>query len=91
MRKLHVAVIFCLAAASPLAQSARAQQQQRRELTASEASYREARRVLDAALAAYGGVETVRSVENYSIHYDGALVHRTQSRRPEPPDRKSVV
>lgn len=84
MRKLHVAVIFCLVASGPLAQTARAQRQWR-ELTASEASYREARRVLDAALAAYGGVETVRSVENYSIRYDGALVHRNQSRRPDPP------
>jgi glyoxylase-like metal-dependent hydrolase (beta-lactamase superfamily II) len=84
VRKLHVAAIFCLAASTLLAQSARAQQQ-RRELTASEASYREAKRVLDAALAAYGGVETLRAVENYSIRYDGALVHRNQSRRPEPP------
>ncbi|HLL75642.1 MAG TPA: MBL fold metallo-hydrolase [Pyrinomonadaceae bacterium] len=84
MRKSHVAAFFCLVTSAAILAPAAAQGQ-RREPTASETSYREARRVLDAALAAYGGVETVRSVENYSIRYDGALVHRNQSRRPDPP------
>jgi glyoxylase-like metal-dependent hydrolase (beta-lactamase superfamily II) len=72
------ATALALAALPAAAQTAR-------QPTASEQSYREAKRVLDAALEAYGGAELLRTVENYSIRYDGALVHRNQSHRPEPP------
>lgn len=51
----------------------------------SERSYFEARRVLEAAITAYGGREALRSIENYSIKFSGETVHRNQSLRPEPP------
>ncbi|HEV2763934.1 MAG TPA: MBL fold metallo-hydrolase [Pyrinomonadaceae bacterium] len=53
--------------------------------TVAERSYREARRVVDAAVEAYGGLEALRGVQNFTLRYEGHHVQRNQSRRPEPP------
>lgn len=44
-------------------------------------SYLKARAVLDRAVAAYGGVEALRSIENVSIKVEGDSVHRNQSKK----------
>ncbi len=64
---------------------------QTKELTASEQSYREARRVLDAGLAAYGGLDTLRTIENFTIRHEGHTVHRHQSRRTEAPYERTPL
>jgi len=53
--------------------------------TISEDSYRAARGVIEAAITAYGGREALRSIENFSIKFDGDNIHRNQSRRADPP------
>jgi len=60
-------------------------QQVRGNVPVSERSYREARRVLEAAIASYGGRDALRTIENFSVRFDGESVHRNQSRRPDPP------
>ncbi|HEV2881948.1 MAG TPA: MBL fold metallo-hydrolase [Pyrinomonadaceae bacterium] len=64
---------------------------QTRELTTSEQSYREARRVLDAGLAAYGGLDALRTIENFTIRHEGHTVHRHQSRRTDPPYERTPL
>jgi glyoxylase-like metal-dependent hydrolase (beta-lactamase superfamily II) len=64
---------------------------QTKELTASEQSYREARRVLDAGLAAYGGLDALRTIESFTIRHEGFTVHRNQSRRTEPPYERTPL
>jgi len=64
---------------------------QTNELTASEASYREARRVLDAGLAAYGGLDALRAIENFTIRHEGYTVHRNQSRRTAAPYERTPL
>ncbi|HEV2799719.1 MAG TPA: MBL fold metallo-hydrolase [Pyrinomonadaceae bacterium] len=64
---------------------------QTKELTASEQSYREARRVLDAGLAAYGGLDALRTIENFTIRHEGYTVHRNQSRRTAPPYERTPL
>jgi glyoxylase-like metal-dependent hydrolase (beta-lactamase superfamily II) len=49
--------------------------------TITEDSYKRARGVLDKAVSAYGGVEGLRSIRNFTIIAEGDLVHRNQSRR----------
>ena len=44
-------------------------------------SYEKARQVLDRAVAAYGGLDALRSVENFSFKAVGDRVQRNQSRR----------
>src|SRR5215212_6830267 len=44
-------------------------------------SYEKAREVLDKAVAAYGGLENLRSIQNFSLKAVGDSVHRNQSRR----------
>lgn len=44
-------------------------------------SYRKAREVLDKSVAAYGGLENLRSIENVSFRVEGDTVHRNQSRK----------
>jgi len=65
--------------------------QQQPELTASEKSYREAKRVLDAGVAAYGGLDALRSIENFTIRHEGSTVHRHQSRRTAPPYERTPL
>jgi glyoxylase-like metal-dependent hydrolase (beta-lactamase superfamily II) len=64
---------------------------QTKELTASEQSYREARRVLDAGLAAYGGLDALRTIENFTIRHEGYTVHRNQSRRTDSPYERTPL
>ncbi|MCA1566974.1 MAG: MBL fold metallo-hydrolase [Acidobacteria bacterium] len=64
---------------------------QTKELTASEQSYREARRVLDAGLAAYGGLDALRAIENFTIRHEGHTVHRHQSRRTDAPYERTPL
>jgi glyoxylase-like metal-dependent hydrolase (beta-lactamase superfamily II) len=64
---------------------------QTKELTASEQSYREARRVLDAGLAAYGGLDALRTIENFTIRHEGHTVHRHQSRRADAPYERTPL
>jgi glyoxylase-like metal-dependent hydrolase (beta-lactamase superfamily II) len=44
-------------------------------------SYEKAREVLDKAVAAYGGLENLRSIQNFSLKAAGDTVQRNQSRR----------
>lgn len=64
---------------------------QTKELTASEQSYREARRVVDAGLAAYGGLDLLRTIESATIRHEGFTVHRNQSRRADAPYERTPL
>ncbi|HJR07648.1 MAG TPA: MBL fold metallo-hydrolase [Pyrinomonadaceae bacterium] len=64
---------------------------QTKELTASEASYREARRVVDAGIVAYGGLDALRTIENFTIRHEGFTVHRNQSRRTDAPYERTPL
>jgi glyoxylase-like metal-dependent hydrolase (beta-lactamase superfamily II) len=44
-------------------------------------SYRKAREVLDRSIAAYGGIEKLRAIENVTFRAEGDTVHRNQSRK----------
>ena len=46
-------------------------------------SYEKAREILDKSVAAYGGLENLRGIENFSLRADGVEFHRNQSRRPD--------
>ncbi len=87
MRTSKIAFRFALF----IALAATAASGQTKELTASEASYREARRVLDAGLAAYGGLDTLRAIENFTIRHEGHTVHRNQSRRTDAPYERTPL
>ena len=50
-------------------------------------SYAKAREVLDRSIAAYGGVERLRAIENVTFRAEGDTVHRNQSRKPFTSDR----
>ncbi|MDQ3798133.1 MAG: MBL fold metallo-hydrolase [Acidobacteriota bacterium] len=70
MKKLYLGIIltiFC-------AQSIFAQNITRQ-------SYEKAREVLDRAVTAYGGLENLRSIQNFSLRAVGDTVQRNQSRR----------
>jgi len=47
--------------------------------------------VLDAGLAAYGGLDALRSIENFTIRHEGHTVHRNQSRRTDPPYERTPL
>ena len=80
---LRLGLFVALAASGALGQM--------KELTASEQSYREARRVLDAGLAAYGGLDALRAIENFTIRHEGHTVHRHQSRRTDAPYERTPL
>ena len=50
-------------------------------------SYAKAREVLDRSIAAYGGIERLRAIENVTFRAEGDTVHRNQSRKPFGSDR----
>ena len=50
-------------------------------------SYAKAREVLDRSIAAYGGIERLRAIENVTFRAEGDTVHRNQSRKPFTSDR----
>ncbi|HEY0097755.1 MAG TPA: MBL fold metallo-hydrolase [Pyrinomonadaceae bacterium] len=86
--KLALCLGLFIALTHGFGESARAQT---KELTASEQSYREARRVLDAGLAAYGGLDALRTIESTTIRHEGFTVHRNQSRRTDPPYERTPL
>lgn len=49
--------------------------------TLTQQSYKQAREVLDKAVAAYGGLGNLRSIQNFSVKLSGDTVQRNQSRR----------
>ncbi len=50
-------------------------------------SYMKARAVLDRAVAAHGGVQVLRAIENVTFRLEGDTVHRNQSKKPFAFDR----
>jgi len=83
LKKVFFTLLFLAIAAGVY--RVQAQNQKQQEVPISQKSYFEARRVLEAAMTAYGGREAVRSIENFSVKFDGANFRRNQSLRPEPP------
>ncbi len=55
--------------------------------TVTQDSYQKAREVLDRSVAAYGGVEKLRAMENVTLKAVGDTVQRNQSRKPFTSDR----
>jgi glyoxylase-like metal-dependent hydrolase (beta-lactamase superfamily II) len=55
------------------------------ETEASMRSYQQARRVLDDAIAAHGGLEALRAVKDFTLKEKGKLHARYQSQAAEPP------
>jgi len=82
--RLSFFIALAAAAASPALGQTKA-------LTASEQSYAQARRALDAGLAAYGGLDALRTIENFTIRHEGHVVHRHQSRRPGAPYERTPL
>jgi glyoxylase-like metal-dependent hydrolase (beta-lactamase superfamily II) len=75
--KLFVVATLILLQASA---NARAQQ-----VDASQRSYQQARRVLDDAIAAHGGLEALRAVKDFTLKEKGKTYARYQSPAAEPP------
>ena len=84
-------IAFCLSLFIALAAFGGNARGQTKELTASEQSYREARRVLDAGLVAYGGLDALRTIESTTIRHEGFTVHRNQSRRTDAPYERTPL
>ena len=84
-RQIFYSMLTLVFAIGLLGFRAEAQTSKNSETSVSERSYREARRILEAAMTAYGGRDAVRSVENFSVKFEGANFRRNQSLRPEPP------
>jgi len=55
------------------------------QLNAPQRSYQQARRVLDDAIAAHGGVEAMRAIKDFTLKEKGKLYARFQSPGAEPP------
>lgn len=55
------------------------------QLNASQRSYQQARRVLDEAIEAHGGLEALRSIKDFTLKEKGKLIARYQSPAAEPP------
>jgi glyoxylase-like metal-dependent hydrolase (beta-lactamase superfamily II) len=55
------------------------------QLTASQRSYQQARRVLDDAIEAHGGLEALRGVKDFTLKEKGKVHARFQSPGAEPP------
>ena len=54
------------------------------QLNASQRSYQQARRVLDDAIEAHGGVEALRAIKDFTLKEKGKLHARFQSPTAEP-------
>ena len=72
---LVVTLILLLASTSVIAQ----------QPDASQRSYQQARRVLDDAIEAHGGLEALRSIRDFTLKEKGKLYARYQSPGAEPP------
>lgn len=55
------------------------------QLNAPQRSYQQARRVLDDAIEAHGGLEAMRAIKDFTLKEKGKLYARFQSPAPEPP------
>jgi hypothetical protein len=75
-RRLFLVATLILLAATPII----AQQP-----NASQRSYQQARRVLDDAIEAHGGVEALRAIKDFTLKEKGKLHARFQSPGAEPP------
>jgi hypothetical protein len=53
-------------------------------------SYERARKILEESIKAYGGIDTLRSIQNFSIHSEGDFVFRNQSRKVGGADRSPL-
>ncbi len=84
-RQIFYSVLMLVFAIGLPGFNAEAQTPKNSERSVSERSYREARRILEAAMTAYGGRDAARSIENFSVKFEGANFRRNQSLRPEPP------
>jgi glyoxylase-like metal-dependent hydrolase (beta-lactamase superfamily II) len=74
--------LFVVATLIVLQASANAGAQQ---VDASQRSYQQARRVLDDAIAAHGGLEALRAVKDFTLKEKGKIYARYQSPAAEPP------
>lgn len=54
-------------------------------------SYEKAREIFNRSVDAYGGIEAIRSIQNFSLRAEGDTIHRNQSRRPFGADRTPYV
>ena len=54
-------------------------------LSASQRSYQQARRVLDDAIEAHGGLEALRAIKDFTLKEKGKIIARYQSPTAEPP------
>src|ERR1051325_8331929 len=55
------------------------------QLDASQRSYQQARRVLDDAIEAHGGVEALRAIKDFTLKERSKIYARFQSPAAEPP------
>ena len=74
--------LFVVATLLVLQASASAMAQQ---LNASQRSYQQARRVLDDAIEAHGGLESLRAIKDFTLKEKGKIHARFQSPAAEPP------
>src|SRR5258705_11744168 len=75
-----VAILLVLQASSSTSISLVAQQP-----NAPQRSYQQARRVLDDAIEAHGGLEALRAIKDFTLKEKGKLYARYQSPAAEPP------
>ena len=75
-----VAALIILQASTSISISLVAQQP-----NAPQRSYQQARRVLDDAIEAHGGLEALRAVKDFTLKEKGKLYARFQSPAAEPP------
>jgi glyoxylase-like metal-dependent hydrolase (beta-lactamase superfamily II) len=78
--RLFVIAIFIVAIATPLLAQNGAHQQ-----NASQRSYQQARRVLDDAIEAHGGLEALRAIKDFTLKEKSKIHARYQSPTAEPP------
>ena len=78
--RLFVSAIFIVAIATPLLAQNGVHQQ-----NASQRSYQQARRVLDDAIQAHGGLEALRAIKDFTLKEKSKIHARYQSPTAEPP------
>src|SRR5688572_16380356 len=80
MRYLLLMIAILAIAATPLMAQNGAQQQ-----NASQRSYQQARRVLDDAIEAHGGLEALRAIKDFTLKEKSKIHARFQSPSVQPP------
>lgn len=84
MKRTVLLGLICIVVLPPL-RSAQAQ----RSLSATENSYRQARRILDGGVQALGGLSALASAQNFSLKMSGQSYEIFSSQAPDPPFDKS--